>query len=611
MINVDSDSFCWMRMPHPESPVMAVYRGIFWTGKPEAREIEFSADMRCQLFLDGDPVADGPERGVPERWYFKRVKLHLTAGKHILCARVWHGGGKYWSFAQMSIRFGFAIRYLQADWSCQKEEIVFSDPFPDWAAFPRVQIQENYNPGILSGRGGVWQDVEFFTDSRVLFPPDLPEMTRVPVTAEEVKPGLWKFQEYVLAFPVCRFEGSGKVRIRWAECPYDDDQFEPVLLKGNKGRRNGAFFQGNWDEFAVNGALTWIHPLWKAGRYVQIETEGAVLVTAEYFRTGYPLPEYTAADPLLRIAFNTLRNCSWETFLDCPFYEQIMYVGDSRIEALELYRLGADRRLPAKALRIFACGQLPDGSIFSHYPCRGEQKILSFMLIWFLMLRDYVIRFPQDRLQEELLPCARRLLRYLQKNCTDGLLTCPADCWGFFDWCESWDNGVPPGSEPDSMTNLLYLLALRAAEEACRLPECGKQAEELAKILEKRYISPETGRIQMHPGREKYCEHSQVLGLLCGIGDPAKLAEGLDRADFEQCSIYFSFYYFEACRKWNLTELARRRLDKYRALLYENLTTLPEEFVKPRSDCHAWSAHVLLLEDWAELNIFQQGGNHD
>ncbi|MBQ9771209.1 MAG: hypothetical protein IJW23_05220 [Lentisphaeria bacterium] len=49
----------------------------------------------------------------------------------------------------------------------------------------------------------------------------------------------------------------------------------------------------------------------------------------------------------------------------------------------------------------------------------------------------------------------------------------------------------------------------------------------------------------------------------------------------------------EACQKFELNDLLKKRLDRWRALSSEGLTTFPEEFDNPRSDCHAWSSHIL------------------
>jgi hypothetical protein len=75
--------------------------------------------------------------------------------------------------------------------------------------------------------------------------------------------------------------------------------------------------------------------------------------------------------------------------------------------------------------------------------------------------------------------------------------------------------------------------------------------------------------------------------------DDTSVIPGLKACNLSQCTIYFSFYYLLACEKYGLTELKEKRLDRWRALMSEGLTTFPETFETPRSDCHAWSSHIL------------------
>ena len=49
---------------------------------------------------------------------------------------------------------------------------------------------------------------------------------------------------------------------------------------------------------------------------------------------------------ILEIGWRTASNCAMETYMDCPYYEQLQYIGDSRIQALiSLYNSGDERLL--------------------------------------------------------------------------------------------------------------------------------------------------------------------------------------------------------------------------------------------------------------------------
>ena len=289
------------------------------------------------------------------------------------------------------------------------------------------------------------------------------------------------------------------------------------------------------------------------------------------------------------MAFETLQNCSFETYMDCPYYEQIMYVGDSRLEALCTYLLTDDHRLPAKALKMLSLSQRPDGSLNAQYPSCSHQTIPSFMLIWLLMLSDYQHIHGDDELVRQLRPRAIKLLGYFEKELSNGLLDISG--WNFIDWCRDWKNGVPSGSGPNSPMNFLYLMVLQYLDRMELLPGLKEKAAALGDKIKETFYDSKRQLYALDPDKKFFSEHSQALALLT-LGDTSVIP-GLRNQELTPCSIYFSYYYLEACSLFGLDDLFEKRLDKWRALSGEGLTTFPEEFSNPRSDCHAWSSHIL------------------
>src|SRR4029434_11025790 len=76
--------------------------------------------------------------------------------------------------------------------------------------------------------------------------------------------------------------------------------------------------------------------------------------------TRYPLEmesTFAASDVrmerIVPMMVRAMQMCAHETYMDCPYYEQLMYAGDTRLEVLTTYVMTRDDRLPRKALLPF------------------------------------------------------------------------------------------------------------------------------------------------------------------------------------------------------------------------------------------------------------------
>jgi hypothetical protein len=87
-------------------PVVVAYRRAFDVSAAAAVRLHVTADERYELFLDGQRVGRGPERGDPANWFYDTYDLALSAGGHCLVAKVW-SMGEFAPRSQMSVRHGF------------------------------------------------------------------------------------------------------------------------------------------------------------------------------------------------------------------------------------------------------------------------------------------------------------------------------------------------------------------------------------------------------------------------------------------------------------------------------------------------------------------------
>jgi hypothetical protein len=192
-------------------------------------------------------------------------------------------------------------------------------------------------------------------------------------------------QDYTTAYPELVTSGGAgsQVRLHWAESLYLGltTTRQHRSPKGSRDEIEGKFFCGIGDLFLPDGGphrrfeTLW----WEAGRYIELVVQTAeqslVLERLHLRETRYPLEvhgRFASSDPRLATVFSlglrTLQMCAHETYMDCPYYEQLMYVGDTRLQALVTYVLSRDDRLPRKALLLFDASRQTSGLTRSQHP---------------------------------------------------------------------------------------------------------------------------------------------------------------------------------------------------------------------------------------------------
>src|SRR5699024_1452275 len=110
-----------------------------------------------------------------------------------------------------------------------------------------------------------------------------------------------------------------------------------------------------------------------------------------YIETAYPLGEPKCPEgltpeqqKLYEVAFRTLQLCAHDTYEDCPYYEQLQYACDTRLEILFTYASTGNTRLAAHAIDLFASSLQPNGFTQARFPSREDQIIPVFSLYFIL-----------------------------------------------------------------------------------------------------------------------------------------------------------------------------------------------------------------------------------
>jgi hypothetical protein len=354
-----------------------------------------------------------------------------------------------------------------------------------------------------------------------------------------------------------------------------------------------------------------------AGRYLEIlvQTAHEPLVIEDFYliERRYPLEcdsSFHASEPRLErltpLLLRGLQMCANETYFDCPYYEEMMYAGDTRLEMLVTYMLSRDNRLPRKALQLFDGSRQASGMTHSRYPTRIKQIIAPFSLWWVGMVNDYAWWRGDPAFVDALMPGVRATLEGYRRFLNEGGLVQAPEGWNTLDWVPEWsqDAGAPPEAV-SGVSGILnwhyaYTLVLAARlEQAVGESELSARnhrlAAELAEALFNRFWDEKRGLFADDLQHAHFSEHSQCMAILSGLLPKERqqqVSRGLlSNSDLARTTIYFSHYLFETLRILDRVDILQERLGLWFGLLDHGLKT-PVEMPEPsRSDCHAWGAH--------------------
>jgi alpha-L-rhamnosidase len=435
------------------------------------------------------------------------------------------------------------------------------------------------------------------------------------------------------AYPVLKFS-KGKnatIAIGYAETLYNPPAPPPAaapaggrggqMTKGNRNDIQGKRFVGFKDQIISGGKDNEEYTsLWyRTYRYVQFEitTSDEPLTIQDFYGvfTGYPfelkskfnagLPEL---DKILEVGYRTARLSAVDTYMDCPYYERLQYVGDARIQALvSLYNTGDDR-LMRQLISQVDHSRNAEGLTYSRYPDNLSQYIPMYSLSWINIVHDFWWYRPDANVIKESLPGMRQILNYFsgfQKP--DGTIE-GLPGWKFSDWVygsPGWASGNPPliNNGNSSVLDLQLLGAYQDAadlENAYGSKDLGKQyqekADQLQATIKSKYWSAEKNLFADDPRKEFYSQHANILAVLYDVikGDEASkvMSTVLKEATLAPASIYFKYYLHLAGNKAGFGDQYIDWLGVWRDHLSSGLSTWGEvtDANTTRSDSHAWGS---------------------
>ncbi len=431
-------------------------------------------------------------------------------------------------------------------------------------------------------------------------------------------------------YPVLSVTGGDQsnIRITYSEALFATDEAGGLTSrKRHRDMVEGMEIQGIYDIFIADGGNHRVFsPLWyRTWRYMQldIETSGEPLVINDIYGiySAYPFKEnafFKTASPLFddiwEVGWRTARLCAQETYYDCPYYEQLNYVGDTRIQALVSLYVSGDDRLMRKALHLFDISRIHEGITYSRYPSYSPQFIPPYSLVWITMVHDYYMHREDAEFIKGFYKGIRSVVDWYINYIDDetGMLG-PNPYWNFVDWAEPWRwdselriGGVPSGGMTGHSSILTLQLAYTLNEAAALMDFMGDTrlggkyrllAGNLNKAVIRHAWCNEKQLIADTPEKDIFSQHANIMGILSGALDggsvPGVMKKILTDKDLIQATMYFRFYLFRAMLQTGHGNQFAGQLGQWEDMLDIGLTTFAEQPEPTRSDCHAWSASPL------------------
>jgi alpha-L-rhamnosidase len=662
----------WIAPPNVSLKEYGVYhfrKELKLAAKPSSFTIRISADNRYRLYINEISVVSGPQRSDVSHWRYETLDIapYLKQGKNIIAVQVWNQGEAA-AWAQLSFQTGLwiegagaaAVLNTDSSWKVLRNnaytpivgKLHITGPFDNVNAawYPWGWQGPDYNDqewewAIETEKAKAYENSG--KQERQLVARNIPLMEEKMQSfgkirrAEGIKVDdsflqgksslqipanrntLLLIDQGVLttAYPELLVSGGKdcKITATYAEALFSEENDE----KGNRNEIESKSIRGDKDIFIPDGGNKRLfRPLYyRTFRYVElkIENRGAPLTIHRYNSqfTAYPFHEkgrFQSNDAKLGkiwdVGWRTSRLCAFETYMDCPYYEQLQYIGDTRIQALISLYVSGDARLMKNAIEQFDDSRTQEGLTLSRYPSNMRQIIPPFSLFWTAMVHDYWMHRDDSAFVARFLPGIKQTLNWHASYVNNQAMLSKMPYCNFVDWPKEWPwkgdeniSGIPAGALEGNSAILTFqfVYALNNAVDIFKANGKLKEAKEYEELAAKLSMATykacwdnAKGMMADTPDKTEFSQHVNAMAVLAGAipqKDEKNLLLKIEKdTSIIQCTIYYRFYLMQAFKKAGLGNEYTRLLKPWHHMIDLGLTTFAERPEPTRSDCHAWSA---------------------
>jgi hypothetical protein len=399
------------------------------------------------------------------------------------------------------------------------------------------------------------------------------------------------------------------------------------------GNRNGMRY------VCKPGRNTFLSTKRRSGRYIYItlrnQKSPVRIHRFQLIESTYPVERtssFSCSDTLLteiwRISERTLKLCMEDAFTDCPLYEQTLWVGDARNEALFAMTAYGQTDIMRRCIRLAAQGLEISPFVPSHCPTsNGECYLPAWSFLWVMSVWDYYYFTADIEFLKEIWPWVLKDLEGTKEYCTDRELF-SGPFWNMFDW-----SGIDDGHQTVIHNSMLIVGALDSAIKCAQVLEDSKNKQFFTTW--RNQLKDRINELWDHK-KESYIDsihedgilsssistHTSILSILYDIipdNQKAMAERNVISPPSHMTPIgspFVSLYLFLALEQLGKESMILDRIKQdYLPMIEQGATTVWEQFdngtgfnpkgYPTRSHCHAWSSSPIYFLNRLVLGIQQ------
>jgi len=240
-----------------------------------------------------------------------------------------------------------------------------------------------------------------------------------------------------------------------------------------------------------------------------------------------PVEVFKSSDPALeriwKMSERALKLCAEDTYTDCPLYEQTLWIGDARNEALYAFVAYGNTDVSARGLELGAQSLEQFPMVGCQVPSSWDCQLPAWSFLWGMQVWEHYFFSGDKRFLKKLWPSVLKNLegaeQYKDKH---GLFSGPL--WNLLEWAP-----IDHDNETVLHNSMLLVGALKAAENCAEVLGDSKVSKKLktrrnkltrainAQWNEEAGSYPDALLDTNGKPSTKTCQHTSMLAIMCDV----------------------------------------------------------------------------------------------